>query len=32
MIDVVQIVGSFVLRAYKETRFPFIVVTLSYWG
>ena len=32
MIDVVQIVGSFVLRAYKETRFPFIVVALSYWG
>jgi MATE family multidrug resistance protein len=32
MIDVVQIVGSFVLRAYKETRFPFVVVTLSYWG
>jgi MATE family multidrug resistance protein len=32
MIDVVQIVGSFVLRAYKETRFPFLVVTLSYWG
>ena len=32
MIDVVHIVGSFVLRAYKETRFPFIVVTLSYWG
>jgi len=32
MIDVVQIVGSFVLRAYKETRFPFIVVTFSYWG
>jgi len=32
MIDVVQILGSFVLRAYKETRFPFIVVTFSYWG
>ena len=32
MIDVIQIVGSFVLRAYKETRFPVIVVTLSYWG
>ena len=32
MIDVIQIVGSFVLRAYKETRFPFIVVTFSYWG
>ena len=32
MIDVVQIVGSFVLRAYKETRFPFVVVTFSYWG
>jgi MATE family multidrug resistance protein len=27
MIDVVQIVGSFVLRAYKETRFPVVVVT-----
>ena len=32
MIDVIQIVGSFVLRAYKETRFPFLVVTFSYWG
>jgi len=32
LIDVVQIVGSFVLRAYKETRFPFLVVTFSYWG
>jgi len=32
MIDVVQILGSFVLRAYKETRFPFVVVTVSYWG
>lgn len=32
MIDVVQIIGSFVLRAYKETRFPFLVVTFSYWG
>ena len=32
MIDVVQILGSFVLRAYKETRFPFVVVTFSYWG
>lgn len=32
MIDVVQIVGSFVLRAYKETQFPFLVVTFSYWG
>ena len=32
LIDVFQIVGSFILRAYKETRFPFIVITLSYWG
>ena len=32
LIDVVQIVGSFVLRAYKETRYPFLVVTFSYWG
>jgi MATE family multidrug resistance protein len=32
MIDAVQIIGSFVLRAYKETRFPFVVVTFSYWG
>ena len=32
MIDVIQILGSFVLRAYKETRFPFVVVTFSYWG
>ncbi len=32
MIDVIQIIGSFVLRAHKDTRFPFIVTSLSYWG
>ena len=31
MIDVVQIIGSLVLRAIRR-RFPFIAVTLSYWG
>ena len=32
LIDVIQIVGSFVLRAHKETQFPFIVITVCYWG
>ena len=31
LIDGVQIVGSFTLRAFKETRFPFVVMVVSYW-
>ena len=31
MIDAIQIVGSFIMRAFKETRFPFVVTTVSYW-
>ena len=31
LIDGAQIVGSFILRAYKETQFPFIMMVVSYW-
>ena len=31
LIDAVQIIGSFVLRAFKETRFPFVAMVVSYW-
>ena len=31
VIDSVQVAGSFVLRAFKDTRFPFLVMCLSYW-
>jgi MATE family multidrug resistance protein len=31
LMDAIQIVGSFIMRAYKETRFPFVVTTISYW-
>jgi len=31
LIDAAQIIGSFILRAFKETRFPFIVMLVSYW-
>lgn len=31
LIDATQIVGSFTLRAFKETRFPFLVMVVSYW-
>ncbi|MGB1439739.1 MAG: MATE family efflux transporter, partial [Luminiphilus sp.] len=31
LIDGAQIVGSFILRAFKETRFPFIMMVVSYW-
>lgn len=31
LMDAVQIVGSFIMRAYKETRFPFVVTMVSYW-
>ena len=31
VMDAIQIVGSFIMRAYKETRFPFMVTMVSYW-
>lgn len=31
LIDGIQIVGAFTLRAFKETRYPFIVMVVSYW-
>jgi len=31
LIDATQIIGSFTLRAFKETRFPFVVMVVSYW-
>ena len=31
LLDAVQIVGSFTLRAFKETRFPFIAMVIAYW-
>ncbi|MDC3320278.1 MATE family efflux transporter [Luminiphilus sp.] len=31
IIDAVQIVGSFSMRAYKKTRFPFIASMVAYW-
>ena len=31
LLDGIQIVGSFIMRAFKETRFPFLVTTVSYW-
>ena len=31
IIDAVQVTCSFCLRAFKETRYPFIVMCLSYW-
>lgn len=31
LLDAVQIIGSFTLRAFKETRFPFIAMVISYW-
>jgi len=31
LIDAIQIIGSFTLRAFKETRFPFLVMVISYW-
>jgi MATE family multidrug resistance protein len=32
IIDAIQIVGSFAMRAYKKTRFPFIASMVAYWG
>ena len=31
IIDAIQIVGSFAMRAYKKTRFPFIASMVAYW-
>lgn len=31
LIDATQIVGSFILRAFKETQFPFVAMVVSYW-
>jgi MATE family multidrug resistance protein len=31
LMDAIQILGSFTMRAFKETRFPFVVTTVSYW-
>ena len=31
IIDAIQVTCSFCLRAFKETRYPFIVMCLSYW-
>jgi MATE family multidrug resistance protein len=31
LIDAAQIVGSFTLRAFKETKYPFIAMVISYW-
>jgi MATE family multidrug resistance protein len=30
-IDMLAVVSSFALRAYKDTRFPFLVMTIAYW-
>lgn len=31
IIDSLQVGGSFCLRAFRDTRFPFVVTCLSYW-
>ena len=31
IIDTAQVAGSFCLRAFKDTRFPFIVSCIAYW-
>jgi MATE family multidrug resistance protein len=31
VIDTAQVAGSFCLRAFKDTRFPFIVSCIAYW-
>jgi MATE family multidrug resistance protein len=31
IIDTAQIAGSFCLRAFKDTRFPFVVSCIAYW-
>ncbi|MEH6591749.1 MAG: MATE family efflux transporter [Halioglobus sp.] len=32
LIDAVQAVASFSLRAFKDNRFPFVVMSVAYWG
>ncbi len=31
VVDAVAVVSSFALRAFKDTRFPFLVMTVAYW-
>ena len=31
LLDAVQVAASFSLRAFKDTRFPFIVMCIAYW-
>ena len=31
ILDTVQVAGSFCLRAFKDTRFPFVVSCVAYW-
>jgi MATE family multidrug resistance protein len=31
VIDMFAVVASFALRAFKDTRFPFLVMTIAYW-
>lgn len=31
IVDTLQVAGSFCLRAFKDTRFPFVVSCISYW-
>ena len=31
LLDAVQVAASFTLRAFKETRYPFLVMCLAYW-
>lgn len=31
LIDSLQVAGSFSLRAFKETRYPFLVMCVAYW-
>jgi MATE family multidrug resistance protein len=31
LLDAVQVTASFTLRAFKETRYPFLVMCLAYW-
>ncbi len=30
-LDMIAVVSSFALRAYKDTRYPFLVMTIAYW-
>ena len=31
LIDAIQVIAAFCLRAFKDTRFPFIVMGIAYW-